>query len=246
MKGAEFNERAADYKFALDTFPNARQAERDIVLKLLQPEKTESVVDLASGNGYIAVAIAPHCRKLYAVDASAKQLESLVRGTNIVAVECGDSEVPVGDGEVDAIYSVGGFHHMKDHHKLLKECHRVLKNRGKLLLCDVKEGSTVARHFDDRVARYCKTGHHRSWINPEYFASLCYTAGFSIERTATENAEWIFDAENDIGIFLKYLHGMTCTTAEALEGAYAHLAIKFVDGKYRLEWPLFCGLAVKK
>jgi SAM-dependent methyltransferase len=222
--------------------------DQEKVLEWLQPGPDEVIVDLASGNGYIAQAVAPVCRRVYLADPSTAQLASVARGASggkLVPLAMDQVRIPLGDSSVDAVYSFGGFHHMRDHYGMLRECRRVLKTGGRLLVCDVLEGSALARHFDDRVARYCVTGHHRSWLNPLYLESLLATTGFKPARAGVVSLEWVFDREEEVGVFLKGLHGMACSPEEVLEGVKAHLGILRKGGKRHVPWHMHFALARK-
>lgn len=248
----EFDRRAGEYLAAFASCPFARQMDRERILSWLCPLQDETVVDIASGNGYLALGIAPHCKKVYVADISERQLENFPK-LKIILTEHPENietiltnvNIPLPDSSVDAIYTCGGFHHVKDHHNLLGDCHRILKVNGRLLVCDVAEGSSLAKHFDAFVTRYCKTGHHRSWINPAYFSSLCYRAGFAEPKVKREVIDWTFDRESDIGMFFKFLHGLECSSEKTLEHVKNHFEIENHDGKYHLKWPLLFAFTRK-
>lgn len=242
---AEFDLRAQGYKDALARYPNARQMDREAVLEWLQPKAHEVIVDLASGNGYIAQAVAPHCKQMYLADPSAGQLgnapDSLLK--TAVPIVIGETRIPLGDASVDAIYSFGGFHHMRDHYAMLRECHRILRPGGRLLICDVLEGSALARHFDARVALHCVTGHHRAWLNSTYLDSLLARTGFHKPmRAEVVPLEWVFDRPEDIGKFLKGFHGMECSAEEVTKGVREHLGINRKADWYGVPWPMLFAL----
>ena len=41
---------------------------------------------------------------------------------------------------------------------------------------DILAGSSLAKYFDDKVAKYAITGHEVSYLTPEYFDTLAFKA----------------------------------------------------------------------
>ena len=107
------------------------------------------------------------------------------------------------------------------------------------LVGDVFVGSTLAQHFDDKVAKHCATGHEVSFLSREFAESLCELIGFEKPTFTDFNAKWKFERKEDIGNFLYKLHAMTKTTPEAcLQGAEEILGIEERDGFFYLNWPM--------
>ena len=144
----------------------------------------------------------------------------------------------IGIGGWTAI-SFGAFHHLKQKVKAFENYSRILKKGGRLVIADVFQGSKLAKHFDDKVAKYCITGHEVSFLSKEFTESLCFLTGFEKPKFYDLNIKWKFKNKNDIGIFLYKLHAMTKTTPEeCLRGAEKILGIKKINEDYYLNWPM--------
>jgi ubiquinone/menaquinone biosynthesis C-methylase UbiE len=60
-------------------------------------------------------------------------------------VESRADSLPAADGDFDAVVSCIAFHHFPDPEKALQEMLRVLKNNGRLFLCDMSGEGILAR-----------------------------------------------------------------------------------------------------
>ncbi|MCP4203483.1 MAG: metalloregulator ArsR/SmtB family transcription factor [bacterium] len=111
----------------------------EAMLALLSDQWT--VADLGCGAGDLAAALAPHVRRVIAVDDSPEMLtaatERLARFEN-VDVRLGRlEEIPVGDAELDAATVMLVLHHVASPEAVLAEAARCLRPGGQLLLVDM-------------------------------------------------------------------------------------------------------------
>jgi SAM-dependent methyltransferase len=102
----------------------------------LGPETT--VVDLGAGTGMLAVAIAPLCRRVVAVDPSTAMLAA----ARVKGVECVEAGFLGYEHEGDApqiVYSRNALHHLPDFWKAtaLERIARLLPREGRLVLRDI-------------------------------------------------------------------------------------------------------------
>lgn len=114
-------------------FTGRQEAER--LLPHVRGDAT--VLDLGCGIGRIALYIAPHCARLWAVDVSAEMLamarRRLVGENNVRFATCSGTRVPdVETGSVDFLYSIIVLQHLEreDAFLLLEECVRMLRPGG--------------------------------------------------------------------------------------------------------------------
>lgn len=114
-------------------------------LRLLSVTRDTTIVDLGSGTGTFALAAAPLCERVVAVDISPQMLAELRRKRdkqgigNVDVVEAGFlSYEHLGDA-VDVVYSRHALHHLPDFWKAiaLRRIHRMLKPGGVFLLRDL-------------------------------------------------------------------------------------------------------------
>lgn len=137
----------------------------------------------------------------------------------------------------------------------MRNVYHTLKDGGKTVICDAFQGSSLARHFDTQVARYCVTGHEVKFLSEEFARTLTYLAGFKDDNVTIADLpqRWVFDSGYDMGRFVQLLHGMTHLpgssqqekVAHAVDGCKCILGVDNVNGKVVLNWPMKAIVAVK-
>ncbi|MGZ4727789.1 MAG: class I SAM-dependent methyltransferase [Acidimicrobiales bacterium] len=129
----------------------------------LTPAST--VVDLGTGTGQLAVAVAPHCGRVVAVDVSPVMLEALrakIRTsglTNVEVVEAGFLTYEHRGTPADVVYSRYALHHLPDFWKAiaLDRMRCMLRPGGVLRLWDIVYDFDP-READERIEAWCRTG----------------------------------------------------------------------------------------
>jgi ubiquinone/menaquinone biosynthesis C-methylase UbiE len=118
---------------------------RDALLERARPAAGEVVLDLGCGTGLAALAAAPHCATVHALDASGDMLRRLAEragaaGFENVELILGDMRrIPLPDRSVDLVMSNYALHHLGDDGKELAiaEALRVLRPGGRLVVVDM-------------------------------------------------------------------------------------------------------------
>jgi ABC-2 type transport system ATP-binding protein len=149
-----------------------------------------SVVEFGCGTGYFTRAIAENARHVTATDLSKRMIEaarSNLRGLDNVAFQVQDSEsASMPSDEYDAALMANMLHTLDDPVKALKECYRVLKPGGTLLIINyTEEGmSRVERTLlFFRFALKFGFPPRKNWpLTSEKLRSFLAQAGFRIER----------------------------------------------------------------
>lgn len=132
----------ADYVSTYDQKARTDPAE-DLALLPITADTT--LVDLGAGTGAFALAAAPLCEKVVAVDVSPQMLEVLRRTCeeegihNVNVVEAGFLSYEHQEAPADIVYSRHALHHLPDFWKAiaLKRIHGMLKPGGVFLLRDL-------------------------------------------------------------------------------------------------------------
>jgi len=253
---AEFNGlRAKLYKECLKEFPDARNEDILVMKKYLAPKPGERILEIGAGSGFFSKHISEllgDSGRLIVSDPSLDQLAEIKKlgkkNIDVINfVQFGSETVDLEKDKVEAVWSFGAMHHMFQKSKSFENMGRILKKGGRIVIADVFSGSSLAKHFDDKVAKYCLTGHEVAFWSKEYTETLCFNVGFEKPKFYNLNLKWKFKNKKDIGIFLYKLHAMTKTTPEeCLKGAEEILGIEKLGGLYCLNWPMKVFVSKKK
>lgn len=202
-----------------DSIEDAAAEDEVTVVKRLGVDAESVVVDIGTGTGQFAVAVAPSCARVVAVDISPVMLGALrakVDGSglhNVEVVEAGFLTYEHQGGPVDLVYSRYALHHIPDFWKgvALARLRAALRPGGVLRVRDVVYDFDPA-DAEARLEAWCATGgpadaegwsradleeHVRdehstyTWV----FEAIAGRAGFDVEE-----AEYSAD-----GIFAKYV-----------------------------------------
>lgn len=112
------------------------------LVEIAEPNKSDRVLDVASGTGHVGLEFAPHVQEVVLHDLSEGMLaqaaeEAAARGMKNVQTRIGDAEnLPFEDGTFDLVTCRLAGHHFPDQARFFKEAARVLKPGGKLLFVD--------------------------------------------------------------------------------------------------------------
>jgi cyclopropane fatty-acyl-phospholipid synthase-like methyltransferase len=253
-------QRAKLYEEALEEYPLARAMDLEIMYAYLNPQINEKILGLGEGNGYFCNSIASSIGQngeYLITDPSKDQLENLSRRVKYsqVKIEVSKAEnIVIKENFFDKVWSFGAFHHIGNQTEALKRVYKSLKKGGVMVICDVFQGSLLARHFDSIVARYCITGHEVKFLSEEFTKTLCFLAGFEENNVKIIELpiKWRFDSEEDLGKFIYKLHGMTLVPGskkqiikKVINGAKKILGVVYVGKSIELNWPMKIILAKK-
>jgi ubiquinone/menaquinone biosynthesis C-methylase UbiE len=113
-----------------------------VLLELAAPTSSDTVLDVATGTGNTALAIAPHVSSVIGLDMAVKMLEqgqkrALEEGhTNASFLEGSAEDLPFPDASFTLVTSRHAPHHFRDVPKFLSEVARVLKPGGRFVMAD--------------------------------------------------------------------------------------------------------------
>jgi ubiquinone/menaquinone biosynthesis C-methylase UbiE len=115
------------------------------LLRDLGLDDQSTLVDLGAGIGTLALAVAPQCRRVVAVDVSSAMLDVLTAKAlrlgveNVEPVQAGFLSYEHEGDTADVVYSRNALHHLPDFWKALalERIARILKPRGTLRLRDL-------------------------------------------------------------------------------------------------------------
>lgn len=127
---ARFGPVAANYAHA--TFHSSPAGLRE-VLELARPEPGDLALDVATGTGHVALALAPYVRRVYGLDLTREMLDQarglmVERGITNAEWVIGDAlRMPFADETFDLFTVRAAPHHFTDIDLFLREAYRVLR-----------------------------------------------------------------------------------------------------------------------
>lgn len=151
----------------------------DMLIKLAQPEKSDITLDVATGGGHTANALAPLVHKVTAMDLTPKMLtsaEKFITGNghaNVEFVEGDAGNMSFEDETFDIVTCRIAPHHFPNVKDFIKETCRVLKPGGRFLLDDnVAPEVDEFDHFYNKIEKIRDCSHFRAWKKSEWLHML--------------------------------------------------------------------------
>lgn len=181
----QFGSTAHDYVSS----PNHRSG-RDIerLVELTEPHQGDDALDIATGGGHTALAVAPHVGSVVASDLTPKMLEAAedhIRSQgveNVSFAEADAESLPFEDASFDIVTCRIAPHHFDDIQAFAREVARVLRPGGRFVLMDSlsPEDPELDAFINELEWRRDKT-HVRSYRLDEWFDVLS-AAGLTVDH----------------------------------------------------------------
>ncbi|MBN1287902.1 MAG: methyltransferase domain-containing protein [Anaerolineae bacterium] len=157
------------------------------VVELAAPQPDWTVLDVGTGTGHTAFALAPHVASVVAVDITPEMLaeaERLCAARNVdnVTFRLADAHaIPFDDGVFDLVTCRRAAHHFSNLLEALHEMRRALKPGGRLLIDD-RSGpeDAAADAIMNRLDRYHDESHVRQY-RPSRWRAMLEALGFAVE-----------------------------------------------------------------
>lgn len=249
--GEQFNRQAARY--AVSEAHSSGESLR-ILTAWASLERYSLGLDIATGPGFTAFAVAGFCDTIVASDIAQGMLDQARkiaegRGIDNVRFEMVDAcDISYPDGSLDLVTCRTAPHHFQDVGRFLSEVNRVLRPGGVFLLCDTttsENPDVAAWHHRVEVAR---DPTHATAPTPAAWRMYLNHTGFNITHLAGTRVDMTFREWVE----------RSGTPAEALAGLYRDFAAaprevrsefgicRSGDDDFEFYWPVFCCRAVKK
>ena len=159
----------------------------------------DRVLDLASGPGYLTMALAERAREVLGIDATDRFVEQATaeaagRGLGNVEFRVGDVErLDLPGDSFDVVTCKFAFHHFPRPRAVLAEMVRVARAGGTLVIADMLADEDPAkRAYQDRIERLCDPSHAGAIPASEYEAMF---AGLDLGITARHERETTYGVE---------------------------------------------------
>jgi ubiquinone/menaquinone biosynthesis C-methylase UbiE len=148
-------------------------------------------LDVATGAGHAALALAPHVDSMVATDTSQRMLEVTAqeaekRGITNLSTEYADAQdLPFENSSFGLVVCRTAAHHFSEPNKFLTEANRVLKVGGKLILVDTTgSDDESADDLVDKFERLRDPSHVRDYTKSAW-RRMTERAGFLLETEET-------------------------------------------------------------
>jgi len=179
---------------------HARGADLEVVVRFARPELTDVALDVSTGAGHTALALAPHVARVVATDLTPEMLEvarRLAAERGVENVEFQEADVralPFPDACFDVVTCRTAAHHYPELAGPLREMARVLGPGGRLVVSDtVSPADEVADRFVNALETLRDSTHVRDWTVAEWQEAFA-ASGLTLENYEEMPLEIEFDS----------------------------------------------------
>jgi SAM-dependent methyltransferase len=204
-----------------------------VLVEVAAPEPVDVALDVATGTGNTALALAPLVLRVIGVDVAFGMLDQArarAQAENVQNIEfiTGSAEnLPFPDAEFSLVVSRHAPHHFHDLDKFVREVGRVLKPGGRFVLADQISPSAQVADWVDRWERTRDPSHFRQRTVNEW-RQVSAAAGFSWIRDQAVPYELPFDWwVKQAGCKEETVHELQKQASTADEVVRSEMGIKF-------------------
>jgi ubiquinone/menaquinone biosynthesis C-methylase UbiE len=167
------------------------------MLELARPQQGDLALDVATGTGHVALALAPHVRRVYGLDLTREMLEQARKLTaerevgNVDWVLGDAAHLPFADETFDLYTVRAAPHHFPDVDGFLHEALRVLRPGRHAVFIDCAP-PLPARDVMHEVELRRDPSHVLSMTVDEWVDNLEH-AGFEVDTASAREMDWDFE-----------------------------------------------------
>lgn len=246
----QFNRQAASYAISV---PHSRGDSLRILTEWASIGRYDLALDIATGPGFTAFAVAEFCESVIASDIAEKMLEqarviATERGIENVRFEVIDAhDIPYENESIDLVTCRTAPHHFSDVGKFLSEVHRVLNRDGIFLLCDTTTSENPQLAEWHQRVEALRDPSHVDAPSPSGWRKLVADAGFEITHsTATQVNMTFWDWVKRSGTpddIIDSLHQEFATASREIKQEYE--ITNLPEDDFAFHWPVFTCRALK-
>ena len=227
----------------------------EVILEFADAKGTEKTLDIATGTGFTAFALAPKVSGVVATDltpemvAKAAELAQEQDIINVMFSVAAAESLPFATASFDLVTCRLAPHHFQDVPKFLSEVHRVLRKEGLFCLVDsVSPESQALIAWQNRVEKL-RDDSHVFGYPPSQWDKMIEDAGFEIEKTAhTRNAQmsflwWVRPQKNPPEIVQEIRDAFAMLSPD---DAREHYTVEHTDDDFYFSWPMYAVRARRR
>ncbi len=219
-----------------------------VILDFAAPKGTEKTLDIATGTGFTAFALAPKVSDVVATDltpemvAKASELAREQGLNNITFSVAAAEALPFSTSSFDLVTCRLAPHHFQDVPEFLREVYRVLRTDGSFCLVDsVSPESEKLIAWQNRVEKL-RDDSHVFGYPPSQWDKMIVDAGFEIDESAhTRNAQmsflwWVRPHKNPPEVVQEIRDAFS----ELLpDDAKKHYTVEHKGNDFYFSWPMY-------
>jgi SAM-dependent methyltransferase len=216
-----FDARGESYNRACIEHPQAREEERQQLIRRLHLPADGVFCDAPAGGGYLSDGVNQQRGDItvYCIEPSTHFSKQINPAFTILNNQLDSILLPY--QSVDALGSLAGLHHIVDRLPVFSCWHQRLKPGGVLAVADVELGSDVGKFLNGFVDRYTPDGHDGYFFRGGEFSELMAHQGLVDIEETFEPLHWQFGSRLEAASFCRdlfYLQGIALSDiALALE-----------------------------
>ena len=247
MTDSESNYPAVSAKWAMDEFPDAREAERSKLIELADLVSGMKVLDLQAAGGYLSDGIFEKLQGNVDIIClePCKNLSCRLSKNYQLIEDSVENWCSVESASCDVVIGLAGLHHSNDQQATVSEAYRALKPGGKLVICDVIEHSDIATWLNEYVNEHNPAGHKGSFLHSGDMTRLFKVAGFNSIEESVCSVPWVFGSKSEIAHFFKGLFGLKPAESEICRAIDEYLQIIKTQDGHKVDWNLIYTVGVK-
>lgn len=228
----------------------------DVILEFADPKGTEKSLDIATGTGFTAFALAPKVASVVATDltpemvAKASELAQEQNLENVTFSVAAAESLPFTDSSFDLVTCRLAPHHFQNVPQFLSEVHRVLRQDGVFCFVDsVSPESHALITWQNRVEKL-RDDSHVFGYPPSQWNRMITDGGFEIEQTAhTRNAQmsfmwWVRPEKNPPEIVKEIRDAFSQLSQDEAKEYYT--VEPGDEGDFFFSWPMYAVKARRK
>lgn len=226
----------------------------DRLVELAEPRPGDLAIDIATGAGFTACAVAPFVRRMMASDMSPAMLHETRllagrRGLYNVTAQYADAEaLPFRNGVYDLITCRTAPHHFPDPAAFVREAHRTLKSDGRLVVSDTcspeAETNDAWMHRFEllRDPTHIRNYTAEEWRRMVEQAGLVWEDAFIGFRQSMDFTEWVARS----GTAPAVIETLRRMLDEAAPSVLETFRIEYLAEGIRFAWPYVVFRARKR